>query len=65
MGPDRSLDRAAAWRPSDRELERRAVRRRMRLRSTLISTGLVVLAVVVQALGDVRRPRPVPQETHV
>ncbi len=46
MGPDRSVDRAAPWQPSDRELERRAVRRRLRLRSTAISAGLVALAAV-------------------
>ncbi|MGH3346546.1 MAG: amino acid ABC transporter permease [Nocardioides sp.] len=42
MGPDRT----APWQPSDRELERRAVRRRLRLRSTAISAGLVALVAV-------------------
>ena len=46
MDPDRSVDRAAPWQPSDRELERRAVRRRLRLRSTAISAGLVALVAV-------------------
>ena len=50
MGPDRSADRAAAWQPSDRELERRAVRRRQRLRSIAISTGLILVAAVVLSL---------------
>ncbi|MGZ5400886.1 MAG: amino acid ABC transporter permease, partial [Nocardioides sp.] len=39
MGPDHA--------PSARELERRQVRRRLRLRSTSISAGLVVLVVVL------------------
>ncbi len=47
MGPDRS---GAAWLPSARELERRGVRRHQRIRSTSISTGLVVLVLVVLAL---------------
>ncbi|NHC21817.1 amino acid ABC transporter permease [Nocardioides sp. IC4_145] len=40
---------AAAWTPSLRELERRAVRRRLRRRSLLVASGLVVL--VLLALG--------------
>ncbi len=47
MGPDRGVDRAAPWQPSDRELERRAVRRRQRLRSIAISTGLILVAAAV------------------
>ena len=35
------------WQPSSRELERRVVRRRQRLRSTAIATGLIVLVLVV------------------
>jgi len=46
VGPDRSLDRAAPWQPSERELERRAVRRTLRLRSIAISTGLIGVAAV-------------------
>jgi polar amino acid transport system permease protein len=42
VGPHRT----APWQPSDRELERRAVRRRLRLRSTAISAGLVALVAV-------------------
>lgn len=42
MGPD-------GWQPSARELERRGVRRRQRLRSTALSTGLLVLVLVVLA----------------
>ncbi len=42
MGPD--------WEPSARELERRAVRRRQRLRSMAIATTLVLLAVVAVGL---------------
>ena len=40
----------AAWQPSARELERRKVRRALRLRSTLISTGLVAAFFVALAL---------------
>ncbi len=47
MGPDRGVDRAAPWQPSDRELERRAVRRRQRLRSIAISTGLILVAAAL------------------
>lgn len=43
MGPD-------GWQPSARELERRGVRRRQRLRSTAISTGLLLAVLVVAAL---------------
>jgi polar amino acid transport system permease protein len=46
VGPDR----AAAWQPSARELERRGVRRRQRLRSTSISAGLLVAVLVVLGL---------------
>lgn len=38
---------SAGWAPSVRELERRAVRRSLRLRRTLLATGLVVLVVGV------------------
>ena len=47
MGPDRI---GADWQPSARELERRGVRRRQRVRSTSISAGLVVLVLVAVAL---------------
>ena len=47
MGPDRS---GAEWQPSDRELERRVIRRRQRIRSTSISAGLVVLVLVLLVL---------------
>ncbi len=47
MGPDRGVDRAVPWQPSDRELERRAVRRRQRLRSIAISTGLILVAAAL------------------
>jgi polar amino acid transport system permease protein len=43
VGPD-------GWQPSARELERRGVRRRQRLRSTAISTGLLLAVLVVAAL---------------
>jgi polar amino acid transport system permease protein len=44
------------WRPSERELERRSLRRRMRLRSTAIAT--VVVVVVFGALGWVIATSP-------
>jgi len=47
VGPDRS---GAGWQPSARELERRVVRRRQRLRSTAIATGLVVLVFALLAV---------------
>jgi polar amino acid transport system permease protein len=43
VGPD-------GWQPSARELERRGVRRRQRLRSTAISTGLLLAVLAVAAL---------------
>ena len=43
MGPD-------GWQPSARELERRGLRRRQRLRSTAISPGLLLAVLVVAAL---------------
>lgn len=46
MGPDRG----AGWQPSARELERRRVRRRLRLRQGGIATALVLLVLVLLAL---------------
>lgn len=42
---------SAAWTPSERELERRGVRRRQRTRRILLASGLTALVLVVLVLG--------------
>ncbi|WP_028653699.1 amino acid ABC transporter permease [Nocardioides halotolerans] len=44
------------WTPSERELERRAVRRRQATRSTVVATGVTVLVFGLLALGVVSSP---------
>ena len=44
------------WRPSERELERRSVRRRLRLRSAVIATAVTVSVFVVAAYGLTQLP---------
>lgn len=44
------------WTPSERERERGRIRRGLRLRSTLVATGLVVLVLVVAGVGLVSSP---------
>lgn len=51
MGPD-----TLGWSPSERELERRAVRRRQRRRSLSISTVMTVLVLGAAVLGLVSSP---------
>lgn len=46
----------AAWTPSPRELERRAVRRRLRRRSLLVASGLVVLVLLALGVGITSSP---------
>jgi polar amino acid transport system permease protein len=57
MGPvrDPGAD-VLAWQPSERELERRALRRRLRLRSLLIATTAVVVVFTVLGLVVVSSP---------
>ncbi|MFC5176381.1 amino acid ABC transporter permease [Nocardioides taihuensis] len=57
MGPvrDPGAD-PLAWQPSERELERRALRRRLRLRSLLIATTAVVVVFTVLGLVVVSSP---------
>lgn len=44
------------WQPSSRELERRAVRRRLRRRSTVIATAAVAVVLVAVYLGATSSP---------
>lgn len=48
--------RTDGWRPSERELERRSVRRTLRLRSGVIATTVTVVAFVVVAYGVTQLP---------
>ena len=45
-----------AWAPSDRELERREVRRRQRARQTLIAAAVTVVVFAALGIGVVSSP---------